>query len=101
MTNGLFTGPDNARPRNAVMDVATPVMVRTPLGISSIYTPGKVGDTGIGILSLKKSHQHTKDRKSSTEKTSYLTVLGCWCKKSPETVSICNFGDDALAGELL
>jgi hypothetical protein len=28
-------GPFTARPMNAVMEVATPVMVRTPLGISS------------------------------------------------------------------
>jgi hypothetical protein len=33
---GSFTGPDCARPMNAVIDVATPVIVRTPLGISSI-----------------------------------------------------------------
>jgi hypothetical protein len=32
----------------AVIDVATPVMVRTPLGTSSMYTPGYVGVTGIG-----------------------------------------------------
>ncbi|HQE88129.1 MAG TPA: hypothetical protein PLN19_07650, partial [Methanothrix sp.] len=31
----------------AVIDVATPVMVRTPLDISSMYTPGYVRDKGI------------------------------------------------------
>jgi hypothetical protein len=33
---GSLTGPREARPRNAVMEVATPVMVRTPLAISSM-----------------------------------------------------------------
>jgi len=37
---GVSTGPFGARPTNAVVDVETPVIVRTPLGISSIYTPG-------------------------------------------------------------
>jgi hypothetical protein len=37
---GSLTGPRRARPRNALTDVATPVMARTPLGISSMYTPG-------------------------------------------------------------
>jgi hypothetical protein len=36
----LFVGPRGARPTNAQIDVATPVIVRTPLGISSMYTPG-------------------------------------------------------------
>ena len=30
------SGPRGARPMNAAIDVATPVMVRTPLGISSM-----------------------------------------------------------------
>jgi hypothetical protein len=33
-------GPRKARPVKAVIDVATPVMVRTPLGISLMHTPG-------------------------------------------------------------
>jgi hypothetical protein len=33
----------------AVIEVPTPVMVRTPLGTSSIETLGYVGVTGIGI----------------------------------------------------
>jgi hypothetical protein len=37
-------------PRNAVTEVLTLVMVRTPLGSSSMYTPGYVGATGIGLL---------------------------------------------------
>jgi hypothetical protein len=40
MITGSLTGPLRARPTNAVVDVLTPVMVRTPLGISSMYTPG-------------------------------------------------------------
>jgi hypothetical protein len=36
MVVGSLTGPRAARPRKAVMEVATPVIVRTPLGISSI-----------------------------------------------------------------
>jgi hypothetical protein len=40
MVTARFTGPREALPMNAVIDVATPVMVRTPLGISSTYTPG-------------------------------------------------------------
>jgi hypothetical protein len=39
-TVGSFTGPRRARPMNAVIEVATPVMVCTPLGTSSTYTPG-------------------------------------------------------------
>src|SRR5262249_38246665 len=37
-----LTGPRWARPMNAVIEVATPVMVRTPLGISTTWTPGYV-----------------------------------------------------------
>ena len=37
---GSFSGPRRVRPTKAVIEVATPTMVRTPLGISSIYTPG-------------------------------------------------------------
>ena len=37
---GSSTGPLLAWPMNAVMDVATPVIVRLPLGISWMYTPG-------------------------------------------------------------
>jgi hypothetical protein len=33
---GVSTGPFSARPTNAVVDVETPVIVRTPLGISSM-----------------------------------------------------------------
>src|SRR6476646_2660008 len=47
-----FTGPRRARPMNAVIDVATPVIVLTPLGISSTYTPGNVGDTGMTVTSF-------------------------------------------------
>jgi hypothetical protein len=36
MVAGSFTRPRSARPMNAVIDVATPVIVRTPLGISSM-----------------------------------------------------------------
>jgi hypothetical protein len=52
MVTGLFTGPFRARPMKAVMEVATPVIVRTPLGISSTYTPGYVSCAGINILSF-------------------------------------------------
>src|SRR6266851_5435850 len=47
MVIALFTGPRKARPMNAVMDVATPVIVCTPLGSSSMYTPGSVGWIGM------------------------------------------------------
>jgi hypothetical protein len=40
MRTGWFTGPCSARPMKAVIEVATPVIVRTPLGTSSMYTPG-------------------------------------------------------------
>jgi hypothetical protein len=40
MVTGLSTGPRAARPTNAVIDVATPVIARLPLGISLTYTPG-------------------------------------------------------------
>src|SRR5262245_58502597 len=50
MTTGSSTGPRAARPMKAVIDVATPVIVRTPLGTSSMYTPGKVGETGTDVL---------------------------------------------------
>jgi hypothetical protein len=43
-------GPRLKYPRKAVLDVLTPVMVRTPLGISSIYTPGYEYVDGIGFL---------------------------------------------------
>jgi hypothetical protein len=36
MVIGSLIGPLSARPMNAAMEVATPVMVRTPLGISSM-----------------------------------------------------------------
>jgi hypothetical protein len=36
MGTALSVGPRNARPINAVIAVATPVMVRTPLGTSSM-----------------------------------------------------------------
>ena len=36
----LVDGAPLACPMNAVMDVATPVIVRLPLGISWMYTPG-------------------------------------------------------------
>src|SRR2546425_13229793 len=42
-----FVDPRRARPMNAVIEVATAVMVRTPLGISSMYTPGEVGAIGM------------------------------------------------------
>jgi len=35
IVTGVFVGPRSARPMNAVIEVATPVIVRTPLGISS------------------------------------------------------------------
>src|SRR5215813_99194 len=47
ISTGSLMGPMRARPTNAAIDVATPVIVRTPLGISSIYTPGYVNALGI------------------------------------------------------
>src|SRR5882762_4779480 len=47
MITAWSLGPRAARPMKAVMEVATPVIVRTPLGISSMYTPGYVTGTGI------------------------------------------------------
>jgi hypothetical protein len=44
----LFIGPSFAWPKKAAIEVAAPVIVRTALGISSIYTPGYVGVTGMG-----------------------------------------------------
>jgi hypothetical protein len=35
IVSGVLTGPREVRPTNAAMDVATPVIVRTPLLISS------------------------------------------------------------------
>jgi hypothetical protein len=35
MVTGWLVGPRKALPMKAVIDVATPVIVRTPLGISS------------------------------------------------------------------
>ncbi len=43
-----LVGPRGAHPINSVIDVATPVIVRTPLGSSSIYTPGCRRATGMG-----------------------------------------------------
>jgi hypothetical protein len=40
IVTGSSVGPRWARPMNAVIEVATPVIVRTPLGISLMYTPG-------------------------------------------------------------
>src|SRR6266481_6294385 len=54
------SGPRKARPTNAVIEVATPVIVRTPLGISSIYTPGKVGLTGMREI-LRSQDHHFND----------------------------------------
>jgi hypothetical protein len=36
MNCGSLTGPRGATPTKAVIEVGTPVMVRTPLGISSM-----------------------------------------------------------------
>jgi hypothetical protein len=36
MVTGSLSGPRLVRPTKAVIEVATPVMVRTPLGISSM-----------------------------------------------------------------
>src|SRR5689334_8962168 len=47
-----FIGPRAKKSMNAATEVATPMMVRTPLGTSSMYTPGKVGLTGIGVYLL-------------------------------------------------
>src|SRR5215468_6031390 len=47
---GSFIGPNFVRPTNSVIDVATPTMVRTPLGTSWTYTPGYVGLTGMHRL---------------------------------------------------
>jgi hypothetical protein len=44
---GRVVDPRMVRPTKAVTEVATPVIVRTPLGSSSTYTPGQVGDAGI------------------------------------------------------
>ena len=38
--SGFILRTASALPIKAVMEVETPVMVRTPLGISSIYIPG-------------------------------------------------------------
>lgn len=40
MVTGSLTGPRSARPTKAVIEVATPEMVRTPEGTSTTYTPG-------------------------------------------------------------
>jgi hypothetical protein len=40
-------GPRRKKSTNAAAEVPTAVIVRTPLGISSTYTPGYVGVTGI------------------------------------------------------
>src|SRR5947209_5522440 len=45
------TGPWAAQPMKAPIEVATPVMVRTPLGSSSMYTPGYVRVEGMGPTS--------------------------------------------------
>jgi hypothetical protein len=36
MRSARSTGPRGAQPMNSAIDVATPVIVRTPLGISSM-----------------------------------------------------------------
>jgi hypothetical protein len=58
MVTGVFTGPRRARPTNAVIDVATPMIVRTPLGTSSTYTPGYVVWTGISPSFLSGAVEH-------------------------------------------
>jgi len=52
IVTGTLVGPFAARPIKAVMEVATAAIVRTPLGISSTYTPGYESCEGI-ILSFK------------------------------------------------
>jgi hypothetical protein len=37
----------------AVMDVATPVIVRTPLGFSTMYTPGWASVSAMSVLSMQ------------------------------------------------
>ena len=50
LSASVDTGPRRARPTNAVIDVATPVIVRAPLGTSSTYMPGYVGAFAIAAV---------------------------------------------------
>src|SRR5262245_10063195 len=53
MATGRPAGPRSARPTNAATAVATPVMVRLPLGISWMYTPGLVSVAGMAVSSTR------------------------------------------------
>jgi hypothetical protein len=70
-------GPREKNPMNAAIDVATPVIGRTPLGTSSIYTPGYVGVIGISTLS---SGQRSETRTATHASSSRKNKVGVYCE---------------------